>query len=208
MMYVLISILIGYVFGCVHGSQLVGKYKKIDIKNSGVKNAGASNTTILLGWKYGILVALIDIFKGTLAVLLMLYILNENGITGDAQNLLVYVTALAVIIGHNFPITMKFSGGKGTASIVGILLAIDWKIALIGIGILVIFTFATDYLVIGVLMMYISFLVTTYYFYGTEPTMIVIFLSLLSVVKHMENYKRIIHKEEKKLSSMFQKKPE
>ncbi len=206
MMYVLMSILIGYVFGCIHGSQLVGKYKKIDIKKSGVKNAGASNTTILLGWKYGILVALIDIFKGTLAVLLMLYILNEQGISGDAQILLVYIAALAVIVGHNFPVTMKFSGGKGTASLVGILLAIDWKIALLGIGILLIFTFATDYLVIGVLMMYISFLVTTYYFYGIEPTMIVVFLSLLSVVKHLENYKRIISKEEKKLSSMFQKK--
>ncbi|WP_047983154.1 glycerol-3-phosphate acyltransferase [Ornithinibacillus californiensis] len=205
-MYLLISIVIGYLFGCVHGSQLVGKYKKIDIKKSGVKNAGASNTTILLGWKYGILVALIDIFKGTLAVLLMLYILNGNAITGDAQILLIYVTALAVILGHNFPITMKFSGGKGTASLVGILLAIDWKIALIGIGILLIFTFATDYLVIGVLMMYISFLVTTYYFYGLEPTMIVILLSVLSILKHIENYKRIINKEEKKLSSMFQKK--
>jgi acyl phosphate:glycerol-3-phosphate acyltransferase len=205
-MYLLISILIGYVLGCVHGSQLVGKYKKIDIKKSGVKNAGASNTTILLGWKYGILVALIDIFKGTIAVLLMLYILNENSIAGETQIFLVYVTALAVIIGHNFPITMKFSGGKGTASLVGILLAIDWKIALVGIGILLIFTFATDYLVIGVLMMYISFLVTTYYFYGMEPTLIVVLLSVLSIVKHMENYKRIINKEEKKLSSMFRKK--
>jgi acyl phosphate:glycerol-3-phosphate acyltransferase len=193
-------------FGCIHGSQLVGKYKKIDIKKSGVKNAGASNTTILLGWKYGILVALIDIFKGTLAVLLMLYLLNEKGITGDTQILLVYVTAMAVILGHNFPITMKFSGGKGTASLVGILLAIDWKIALIGIGILVIFTFATDYLVIGVLMMYISFLVTTYYFFGIEPMMIVVFLSALSVLKHIENYKRIIAKEERRLSSMFPKK--
>ncbi|GIO27173.1 glycerol-3-phosphate acyltransferase [Ornithinibacillus bavariensis] len=204
-MYFLISILIGYAFGYIHGSQLVGKYKKIDIKNSGVKNAGASNTTILLGWKYGILVALIDIFKGTLAILIMLYILNENSITGDTQILLVYVTAMTVILGHNFPITMKFNGGKGTASLVGILLAIDWKIALIGIAILFIFTFATDYLVIGVLMMYISFLVTTYYFFGEEPTMIVVLLSVLSVVKHLENYKRIITKEERKLSSMFQK---
>lgn len=204
-MYFLTSLILGYIFGCIHGSQIVGKYKKIDIKNSGVKNAGASNTTILLGWKYGILVGLIDIFKGTLAVLLILYILNGNGITGDTQTLFVYVTAFGVIIGHIYPITMKFSGGKGTASLVGILLAIDWKIAIIGIGILLIFTLATDYLVIGVLMMYISFLVTTFYFFGIEPTMIVILLSVLSILKHIENYKRIINKEEKKLSSMFQK---
>ncbi len=184
----------------------MGKLKKIDIKNSGVKNAGASNTTILLGWKYGILVALIDIFKATLALLLVLYILNEGGIVGSQQTLFIYITALFVIIGHNYPITMKFSGGKGTASLVGALIAIDWEIALIGIGLLLIFTFATDYLVIGVLVMYLSFLVTTYFFFGIPPTLIVVLLSLLSIMKHMENYKRIINREETKLSSMFRKK--
>ncbi|OZU89007.1 glycerol-3-phosphate acyltransferase 1 [Virgibacillus indicus] len=204
-MYFLIVSLIGYFFGCLHGSQIVSKYKKTDIKNSGVKNSGASNTTIVLGWKYGILVALIDIFKATLAIILVLYILNESGITGETKNLLVYVTALFIIIGHNYPVTMKFSGGKGTASLVGVLLAIDWKIAVIGIGILLIFTFATDYLVVGVLFMYVSFLITTYFYFGIEPTMIVVLLSVLSVMKHMENYKRILMKEETKLSSMFRK---
>ncbi|WP_099156529.1 glycerol-3-phosphate acyltransferase [Virgibacillus ndiopensis] len=204
-MYYLLSIVIGYLFGSIHGSQIVGKLKKIDIKNVGIKNAGASNTTILLGWKYGILVALIDIFKATLSIILLLFILRENGITDDTQTLMVYINALFIIIGHNYSITMKFTGGKGTASLVGVLLAIDWKIAVIGIGILFIFTFATDYLVIGVLFMYLSFLITTYYFFGIEPTMIVVLLSILSIMKHIENYKRILAKEETKLSSMFQK---
>lgn len=205
-MYFLIAGIIGYLFGCLHGSQLVGKIKNVDIKNSGVKNAGASNTTIILGWKYGILVALIDIFKATLAILLVLFIITENGITGDWKYLLIYTTVFFVIIGHNYPITMKFSGGKGTASLVGALIAIDWKIALIGIAILLIFTFATDYLVIGVLCMYLSFLITTFLFFGIEPTWIVILLSVLSIMKHMENYKRIMRKEETKLSSMIRKK--
>ncbi|WP_414672210.1 glycerol-3-phosphate acyltransferase [Lentibacillus sp.] len=197
--------LIGYLFGCIHGSQVIGKYKKMDIKNTGVKNSGASNTTILLGWKYGILVALIDIFKATLSVLLVLYILESQGITGPAQTLLVYINALFIIVGHNHPVTMKFSGGKGTASLVGILLAIDWQIAVIGIAILLLFTLATDYLVVGVLFMYVSFLVTTFLFFGIEPTMVVVLLSIMSILKHMENYKRIINKEETKISSMFRK---
>ncbi|RKQ30872.1 glycerol-3-phosphate acyltransferase [Oceanobacillus halophilus] len=205
-MYFLIVSLVGYLFGCLHGSQLVGKLKKIDIKNSGVKNAGASNTTILLGWKYGVFVAIIDIFKATLAILLVLYILNENGITGDLQTLLIYITLLFVIIGHNYPITMKFSGGKGTASLVGALLAIDWKVAVIGIGILLLFTIATDYLVIGVLFMYVSFLITTAVFFGVEPAIVVLFLSVLSFMKHLENYKRIMKKQETRLSSMYKKK--
>ncbi|HLS08155.1 MAG TPA: glycerol-3-phosphate acyltransferase [Lentibacillus sp.] len=204
-MYVLMVSLIGYLFGCIHGSQVIGKYKKMDIKNTGVKNSGASNTTILLGWKYGILVALIDIFKATLSVLLVLYILESQGITGPAQTLLVYINALFIIVGHNHPVTMKFSGGKGTASLVGILLAIDWQIAVIGIAILLLFTLATDYLVVGVLFMYVSFLVTTFLFFGIEPTMVVVLLSIMSILKHMENYKRIINKEETKISSMFRK---
>ncbi|WP_188632187.1 glycerol-3-phosphate acyltransferase [Lentibacillus kapialis] len=204
-MYVLIVSLIGYLFGCIHGSQVVAKYKKIDIRNTGVKNSGASNTTILLGWKYGILVALIDIFKATLSVLLVLYLLGDWGITEPEQTLLVYMNAFFIIVGHNHPVTMKFSGGKGTASLVGVLLAIDWNIAVIGIAILLLFALATDYLVIGVLFMYFSFLITTFLFFGIEPTVVVVLLSIMSIVKHMENYKRIIHKKETRLSSMFRK---
>ncbi|MFC4559961.1 glycerol-3-phosphate acyltransferase [Virgibacillus kekensis] len=205
-MFFFIVSLIGYLFGCCHGSQIIGKCKRINIKNEGVKNSGASNTTIILGWKFGILVALIDIFKATLAILLVLYILNGQGIEGERQTLLVYITALFIILGHNYPVTMKFSGGKGTASLVGVLLAIDWKIALIGIGILLLFTLSTDYLVIGVLFMYISFLVTTYIFFGIEPAMVVVLLSVLSIMKHMENFKRIRMRTETKLSTMFRKK--
>lgn len=204
-MYLLLACIIGYLFGCLHGSQIVGMYKQIDIKKSGVKNSGASNTTILLGWKYGILVALIDVFKATVSILILLFILKENGVTVETQTLLVYINALFIILGHNYPITMKFRGGKGTASLVGALLAIDWRIAVIGIGILFIVTFATDYLVVGVLFMYISFLITTYLFLGMAPTMIAMLLSVLSVMKHLENYKRILNKEETRLSSMFRK---
>ncbi|RFA35051.1 glycerol-3-phosphate acyltransferase 1 [Virgibacillus dokdonensis] len=197
--------MIGYFIGCIHGSQLISLYKRVDIKNSGVKNAGASNTTILLGWKYGIFVALFDILKGTFAIFVVLYLLDAHGISGDERILLIYVTALFVILGHNYPITMKFSGGKGTASLVGILLAVDWRVAVIGIGLLLVITIATDYLVMGVLVMYLSFLLTTYIFFGVEPTLIVIFLSILSIMKHMENFRRIVTKQETKLSSMFRK---
>lgn len=200
-----LAAMIGYFIGCIHGSQLISLYKRVDIKNSGVKNAGASNTTILLGWKYGIFVALFDILKGTFAIFVVLYLLDAYGISGDERILLIYVTALFVILGHNYPITMKFSGGKGTASLVGILLAVDWKVAVIGIGLLLVITIATDYLVMGVLVMYLSFLLTTYIFFGVEPTLIVIFLSILSIMKHMENFRRIVTKQETKLSSMFRK---
>ncbi|MFZ3579441.1 glycerol-3-phosphate acyltransferase [Virgibacillus sp. DJP39] len=206
-MLYLLSIVIGYLFGCAHGSQLVGKLKKVDIKKSGVKNSGASNTTILLGWKYGAVVAFIDILKASLSVVLLSYIVNLYDLTADITILLVYMNVFFVIIGHNYPITMSFKGGKGTASLVGALLVLDWKIAVISIGALLLFTFITDYLIIGVLLMYLSFVVTTFYYFWIAPGFIAFILFVISIVSHKENYKRILVKEETKLSSLFGKKP-
>lgn len=56
-MYLLISSLVGYLFGCLNGSQLIGKYKQVSIKHAGMKNAGATNATLVLGVKYGVVVA-------------------------------------------------------------------------------------------------------------------------------------------------------
>lgn len=205
MLYIM-SMVIGYLFGCLHGSQLVGKYKKVDIKKTGVKNSGASNTTILLGWKCGIVVALIDIFKATISILLLLFILHDNGLTDATMITLVYINTFFIIIGHNYPITMNFRGGKGTASIVGAFLAIDWKVAVICIGILIVLALVTDYLVVGVFLMYLAFVVTTLYFFGTVPAIIAILLFVISLVMHRENYLRVFAKEETKLSSLFHKK--
>lgn len=206
-LYYLLSIVMGYLFGCIHGSQIVGKIKKVDIKNSGVKNAGASNTTILLGWKFGIIVALIDIFKAIIPIFILRFILKDSPLDDYTYHFLLYLSGAFAIIGHNYPVTMGFKGGKGTASLVGMLLVLDWKIGLIAILSLVLITFLTDYLVIGVFVMYLLFSVLTYFFdMGFGATVVAIFLTLLSTYKHMENYKRIKDKTEKRISSMFKKK--
>ncbi|WP_068676199.1 glycerol-3-phosphate acyltransferase [Oceanobacillus sp. Castelsardo] len=202
-MYFLISTLIGYLFGCLNGSQLVAKRKHIDIKKLGSKNAGASNTTMLLGWKYGIFVALVDIFKATFAILLMVSFLEFNGIMDEYQIILLYNTAFFVVLGHNYPITMNFKGGKGTASIIGAFLAIDYRIAIIGVIILLLVTFTTDYAVLGVLSMYVAYFIETYMVYGINPARIVLVLILIGTMKHWENLKRIMNKEEIKLSSIY-----
>lgn len=203
MMGLIVFIIIGYLFGCVNGSQIIGKLKNIDIKNSGVKNPGASNTTILLGWKYGAIVALIDIGKAIIPIVILKLLLDDPYF----EMIAIYTTGFSVIIGHIFPITMKFKGGKGTASLIGMLVAIDWKIASIGIGILIMMTLLTDYLVVGVHLMYLSFISTTYWFgFGIAPICIAIVLTLISIYLHVENYKRITNKTETKISSLLKKK--
>ncbi|MFT4415560.1 glycerol-3-phosphate acyltransferase [Fredinandcohnia humi] len=203
-MLFLVSILMGYIFGCIHGSSIIGKLKRVNIKESGVKNAGASNTTIVLGWKYGIIVALIDIGKGVLPVLIMLKLLEGYTLDDTMFYLFVFLTGAFVIIGHNYPITMKFNGGKGTASMIGAAFAIDWKIGLIGLILLIILTLISDYLVIGVVAMYVSWMILTYIFgYPLYATLITLGLTLLSIYEHQENWKRIQSKTETRISSML-----
>lgn len=206
-MYLLILILmiIGYLFGCINGSQIVGKYKNIDIKNNGMKNPGASNTTVLLGWKYGIVVACIDIFKATISLVIAANLLDRYLVSFELQMLLLYINALFVVIGHNFPFTMNFKGGKGTASFFGILLFIDWKIAILGLIVLLLFAFVTNYFVSGTLMLYVSFITYTAYTSGRGPTVVAFLLFVIFIFKHVENFRRILNNEEVKLSSLFRK---
>ncbi|MBO1002367.1 glycerol-3-phosphate acyltransferase [Pseudogracilibacillus auburnensis] len=204
-MYLLMIVIIGYLFGCIHGSQIVGKYKKINIKKNGMKNAGASNATLLLGWKYGFIVAFIDVFKAIVSLLIVAALLNKFNVLFEMQILLLYVNALFVVIGHNFPLQMSFNGGKGTASLFGVLLYIDWKFAVMGLIILLLFAFVTNYFVTGTLMLYLSFIAYTLYTFGRAPTFVACLFTVLFFIKHAENFKRIVNKEEVKLSTLFRK---
>lgn len=204
----IIFIIIGYLIGCIHGSKVAQFLSGVDLKKTGHGNAGASNATLSLGWKYGILVALIDIGKGFAAVLCALYYFTSNAsqFTEVQMWLLTYAIAASVILGHNFPFHMGFKGGKGTASIIGILLAIDWKIALFALMLFVILSLTTNYLIIGVLVFYIVFCTATYLWIpGIGPTMIAIVLFGIALMLHIENIKRLIQGTEPKVTSAFKK---
>src|SRR5699024_1953138 len=108
-------------------SQMIGKLENINIKQNDMKHAGASNTNGLLGWKFGFIVAFIDIIKAVISLMVATVFLNKVGVAIEWHVLLLYVNALFVIVGHNYPIQMSFNGGKGTASLFGVLLFIDWK---------------------------------------------------------------------------------
>lgn len=192
-------------FGCLNGAQIVGKYKNINIRNSGSKNAGASNTTVLLGWRYGFIVAFIDVMKAVISLVLIAIILDKYIFLFEIQILLLYINALFVVIGHNFPITMNFKGGKGTASFFGVLLFLNWKFAVMGLVILLIFAFVSNYFVTGTFMLYLSFIMYTAYTFGRGATYIAFLFTILFIVKHRENFKRIMNKEEVKLSTLFRR---
>lgn len=204
-MYFLISSIIGYIFGCLNGSQLIGKYKDVSVKETGMKNAGATNATLVLGLRYGLVVLIIDVCKAIFSLLLTAIILEHFQIGLDLAIILLYVNALFIIIGHNYPFTMNFSGGKGTASLFGILLYLDFRFAFFGLFILLLFAIVSNYFVMGTCMLYISFIGFTGYSFGITPAIIALLLLVLFLLKHTENFKRILSKEEVKVTTLFRK---
>lgn len=209
MLYALITVLIiGYIVGCVHGSNAAQLLSGINLKETGFGNAGASNATLSLGWKYGVLVGVIDIGKGIVAILLTRYILIEyTSFTLDHISILLYITGAAVIFGHNFPIHMKFRGGKGTASLIGIFLALDWKLGLVAVLAFIITSLVTNYLVIGVFVLYITFGIASILFESTiYPLLITMMLFLIAIYLHLENLKRIRLGIEPKVRAVFKTK--
>ena len=120
----LIVIIIGYLFGCLQWSYFISKgIFKTDIRRLGGGNAGASNTVVSLGWKWGVLVAILDILKAIASILLVSYLIKLSIIEGNILHL--YLNGLFVILGHDYPFFMGFKGGKGTASLLGMIIAID-----------------------------------------------------------------------------------
>ena len=204
---VIICILVGYLIGCIHGSKVAQFFSGVDLKKTGHGNAGASNATLSLGWKYGVLVAIIDIGKGVVAMVgINLYLAEPTLFTEEQIWFLTYTIAAGVILGHNFPFHMSFNGGKGTASIIGILLAIDWKIGLFALILFIILSFATNYLIVGVLEFYLVFCTATYLWIpGIGPTIIAIWLFIIAIILHIENIKRLINGTEPKISTAFKK---
>ncbi|WP_082818774.1 glycerol-3-phosphate acyltransferase [Bhargavaea cecembensis] len=206
-LWIIMAVAAGYLIGNIHGSTVAGWLSGVNLKETGVKNAGASNAAIVLGKKYGALVAAIDIGKGTAAVLLARWISSELALGPDAGALLVFAMAAATILGHNFPFHMRFNGGKGTATVIGVLLGFDWKIGLVGLALLIIISLITDFLVFGVLMLYVTFTATAVFFApGIGPDLIAIGLFGMAVWKHLENFHRMRVHEENRVSSVFGKK--
>lgn len=204
-MYFLISSIIGYLFGCMNGSQLIGKYKQVSVKEVGMKNAGATNTTLVLGFRYGLVVLFIDIVKALISLLLIAILLEYFQVGFNSAIIFIYVNAVFIIIGHNYPFTMSFDGGKGTASLFGVSLYLDWRFAFLGLFILLLFAIVSNYFVMGTLMVYISFIGFTGFTFGMMTAIIAFILLILFFIKHTENFKRILNKEEMKVTMIFRK---
>ncbi len=197
----IVAILIGYAFGSIQPAYFLSKMVgKMDIREHGSGNAGASNITAIMGWKYGFIVGLVDVLKGLFAVLVLKWIYPDSP---D----LAYLSGIMAIIGHIFPFYMKFRGGKGVATLVGMMFGLNWKLGIMFALLLAVPALLTDYIVVGSFSTFIALPIVTYLLgYPMVFTIIGICLIVLSFYLHRANIKRIINKEELKISAVIKKK--
>lgn len=198
---ILVSLIIGYLFGCIQSAFILAKLVgKIDIRDHGSGNAGASNVTSTLGLKYGAVVGLIDILKGFFAVQVVKWIYPENP---D----LAYLAGLMAILGHIFPFYLKFRGGKGVATLAGMMFGVNWKLGVVFVLLVAVPALITDYIVSGSFTTFIALPIVTYLLgYPILFTLFSLGLTVLCFYLHRANIQRIIAREELKISAVLFKK--
>jgi acyl phosphate:glycerol-3-phosphate acyltransferase len=198
-----------YLLGSIPNAVWIGKMLHgIDVREMGSKNAGATNTIRVLGWKAGLPVLLLDVLKGFLAVnLVRIYDLYVPG-TKDFVNLQLLLGAFAVF-GHIFPIFAQFRGGKGVASLFGVILAIVPVPTLIAMAIFLIILLTTGYVSLSSIIAGFTFpFLIMFVFKTTIPSLIIfsLIVAVLLMLTHQKNIERLIRKEESKASFLFRKK--
>lgn len=189
--FVLIIIL-SYILGNFSTAYLIAKlYAGIDIRNYGSGNAGATNALRTLGKKAGIAALFGDILKGALAVILGKYVAGENG---------QILAGLFVVIGHNWPVFLNFRGGKGVATTIGVMAAINPVIVAgivpTGIVLIAITKYVSLASILGMTVFPIIMLLTK------QSVKLVLFsfiLSAMAVYRHKSNIKKLLAGTENKL---------
>lgn len=192
-----------YLLGNLSPSTLLARMAGKDIKSEGSGNAGTTNALRVLGKKAALITLIVDVGKGILAVYLSKFILSFFAAGADINPyaaLMPYLPwcALAVFLGHVWPILLKFQGGKGVATAFGAVLALDWRLALLCLGIVAVVTLLTRMVSAGSVTVAICFPFLCLLF-QREMLLPGLLMALLLIFKHRENIKRIAAGTENKL---------
>jgi glycerol-3-phosphate acyltransferase PlsY len=174
---------------------------KIDIRDYGSGNAGATNTFRVLGSKWGTFVMLVDVLKGIIAT--SLYILLPYYLTDewDRTNFMIGL-GLAAVLGHIFPIWAGFRGGKGVATLLGMAVAIQPLVALCCVGVFLIVLYLTRFVSLSSILAGVSFMVFILFIFNEKETLYRIFavlVALMVILTHQKNIGRILKGTESKI---------
>ena len=200
----ILFLIFAYLIGAFPSAVWLGRtFYNTDVREYGSGNAGATNTFRTLGAKAGVPVLLMDILKGWLAVNLV-YFVTDNQLLSDEKFFeLKLVFGIAAVIGHLFPVYTGFRGGKGIATMLGFMLGIYWKAALLSARVFVIAFLISKYVSLSSIIASLAFpfiVIVILDMNDTNTSLIIfsIFVPILSLITHQKNIERLIRREENK----------
>lgn len=210
-MNLLITVLVfvlAYLLGSIPAAVWIGKrFHNIDVREHGSGNAGTTNVIRVLGWKTGIPVLLIDIAKGWLAAMLPVFFNQAEPGSALITNIQI-LTGITAIIGHIFPIFAGFRGGKGVATVFGVLLAIQPPLTLCCFGVFLGILFITGIVSVSSMSAGLAFPILLFSVFDTPSLIFKIFSVLVAIallITHRKNIGRLFRGEEAKLIRLGRK---
>jgi glycerol-3-phosphate acyltransferase PlsY len=202
MVLYLIVAVIAYLLGSIpFGYLLVRIFRGEDIRQTGSGNIGATNVARSGAKGLGIATLVLDALKGALAVVIAWYIANSHPELVRIQ--LMAVAALFAVLGHVFPVWLKFKGGKGVATALGVFCILFPKAILVGLVIFILIVAITRYVSLGSVIGAISFPIAAYFLQNTNGISLLLagLVSLIVVAKHHQNIRRLLAGTESRFGS-------
>ena len=191
----LLLILLAYLIGSIPTALLISKrFFGIDIRDYGSGNMGATNTFRVLGSRYGTMVMAFDILKGMGAVALYNFIPYYLHNDLDRTNFMLGL-GLAAVVGHIFPIFAGFKGGKGVATLLGMVLAVQPIIAISCIGVFVLVLYLTRYVSLSSILAAVALPICVLWIWNEHEVLYRVFallVAILVVFTHQKNIGRIL----------------
>ena len=198
----LLVFVLAYLLGSIPTAVWIGKkFHNIDVREHGSGNAGATNVIRVLGWKTGLPVLVIDLGKGWLAAMLPVFFSMAAHDTALLTNLQI-LTGVTAIIGHIFPLFAGFRGGKGVATVFGVLLALQPVLTFSCIGVFLVVLLITGIVSVSSMSAGIAFPIFLFLLFDTPSLFFKIFSVLVAIallVTHRNNIRRLLKGQESKL---------
>jgi len=198
---VALLIIAAYLIGSIPTAVWVGKiFFKLDVREHGSRNAGATNAIRVFGWKAGLPVFLFDVFKGWFAVMLAGFFLSDQ-MNNDQLVFMKIGLAAAVVLGHVFPFFAGFRGGKGVATLLGVGVAIYPVTVWVVLGVFVLVLLVSGFVSLGSMTAAFLFPFIDIFLFRQDNTWLMglsILVALFIPLTHRKNIRRLIKGEETK----------
>ena len=204
---IMLLMVMAYISGSVPNALWVGKiFKGIDVREHGSRNTGSTNAARVLGAKLGILTLILDVSKGSVPLLLALFLeksLSENNIS---SNIVLILIGVCAIIGHSFSIFLKFKGGKAVATTLGVFIVLVPKAILIAAVVFFLVFALFRYVSLSSISAAVTLPIAVFLVEKNIPyTVFGILIAILIIVRHKSNIERLLNGSESKFSTKNKK---